>query len=209
MSRRNSITVVALAMTLASCAGASAGPSHIGSELRYQTVRELVSGADQPQPRVQLLEIARFIRGWERDPFGPTNPPNPEQEPSTPALMIIWLTASPDVAVTVCPGVVAIAEEQAGEGAAAGFLVGAGFGMAAYMIENPDEAADPDGANVQGAGIESGLLWFEAYRRRGEAQGAPILDELIQLRNAGGRAALQQYHADHIRCGSHRDEPLP
>jgi hypothetical protein len=123
--------------------------------------------------------------------------------------MLMWLTQTQDVHVTLCGGPDAIAEQQAGEGAATGFLVGSGFGMAAYMIENPEEARDPDSANVQGAGIESGLLWFEAYRRRGQAQGAPILDELIALRNAGGRAALQRYHAEHIRCGRHEAEPLP
>ena len=85
----------------------------------------------------------------------------------------------------------------------------AGFGMAAYMIENPAEAVDPDSDRVQGAGLESGLRWFEAYRRRGQAHGAPILDELIELRRQGGRAALQAYHRDHQRCGRHVGEPLP
>jgi hypothetical protein len=82
-------------------------------------------------------------------------------------------------------GVAALAEEQGGEGAATGFMIGAGFGMAAYMIENPAEAVDPESDRVQGAGLESGLRWFEAYRRRGQAHGAPILEELIELRSQG------------------------
>ena len=176
---------------------------------RYATVRDLVAGAEQHQSREQLLAIAEFIRRWEQDPFLPTTPPNPDGDPSTIALMLSWLSASPDVHVSLCGPVVAIAEQQTGERAAVGFMIGAGFGMAAYMIENPAEAADPDSDSVQGAGIESGLAWFEAYYRRAQATSAPILEELILLRRQGGRAALQAYHRDHFRCGRHVGEPLP
>ena len=209
LSKGKNGMVVALALLRVSCGGAAPSGSPIGGGPRYRTVRELLRGGDQPLPREQLLEIARFIRHWERDPFLPTTPPNPEQTPSTMALMLTWLAESPDVSVAMCPATVTLAEEQAGEGAATGFLMGAGFGMAAYMIENPAEAADPEGPRVQGAGLESGLLWFEAYYARNQARGAPILEELVELRNEGGRAALQQYHADHIRCGRHTGEPLP
>lgn len=211
MSKRVTITLLALTAVLASCARPD-GPrtsDSIGGGPRYPTVRALLRGGEQPLPREQLLEIARFIRSWERDPFMPTRPPNPEEEPSTMALMLRWLTASPDVHVSLCPAVIAIAEQQAGEGAGAGFLMGAGFGMAAYMIENPEEAANPDSARVQGAGIESGLLWFEAYRERGLARDASILDELIEVRRDGGRVALQQYHAEHFRCGGREDAAGP
>lgn len=185
--------------------GSTIGTSHSPGVRRYATVRDLVAGADQPQPREQLLAIAEFIRRWEQDPFLPTTPPNPDEEPSTIALMLMWLAASPDVHVTMCVGVAQLAEEQGGEGAATGFVVGAGFGMAAYMIENPAEAADPESDRVQGAGLESGLRWFEAYRRRGQAHGAPILDELIEIRRRGGREALQAYHRDHHRCERRMD----
>jgi hypothetical protein len=198
-----------LAACGASSEGSTIGISHSPGVRRYATVRELVSGAEQHQPREQLLAIAAFIRRWEQDPFLPTTPPNPDQEPSTLALLQRWLNASQDVRVTHCEGVAELAEQQGGAGAATGFLEGARFGMAAYMIENPAQAADPDSHRVQGAGIESGLLWFEAHRRRAQADGAPILDELISLRRQGGRAALQAYHRDHHRCGRHVGEPLP
>lgn len=185
------------------------GISHARGVERYATVRDLVHGAEEHQPREQLLAIAEFIRRWEQDPFEPTTPPNPDGDPSTIALMLMWLSASPDVHVSLCGPVVAIAEQQTGERAAVGFMIGAGFGMAAYMIENPAEAADPDSDSVQGAGIESGLAWFEAYYRRAQATSAPILEELILLRRQGGRAALQAYHRDHFRCGRHVGEPLP
>ncbi len=205
--------VTLLLGALVACGGGSSestiGTSHAAGVQRYATVRDLVAGAEQPQSREQLLAIAEFIRRWERDPFAPTSPPNPDQEPSTISLLLMWMTVSQDVHVTLCASVIAEAEQQGGESAATGFLIGAGFGMAAYMIENPEEAADPDSDRVQGAGIESGLYWFEAYRRRAQADGAPILDELIERRRQGGRAALQAYHRDHYRCGRHVGEPFP
>jgi hypothetical protein len=213
MRKSAGVFMVALLSAVAACgnpsSGSTIGVSHAGGVQRYATVRDLVAGAEQHQPREQLLAIAEFIRRWEQDPFLPTTPPNPDEEPSTIALMLMWLTASPDVHVSLCAGVAALAEEQGGEGAATGFMIGAGLGMAAYMIENPAEAADPESDRVQGAGIESGLRWFEAYRRRGQAHGAPILEELIELRRQGGREALQAYHRDHQRCGRHQGEPFP
>lgn len=213
MKKSVGLFLVALLGAVTACgtpsAGSTIGTSHASGVQRYATVRDLVAGAEQHQSREQLLAIAEFIRRWEQDPFLPTTPPNPGEDPSTIALLLMWLTASPDVHVTLCAGVAALAEEQGGEGAATGFMIGAGFGMAAYMIENPAEAVDPDSDRVQGAGLESGLRWFEAYRRRGQAHGAPILDELIELRRQGGRAALQAYHRDHQRCGRHVGEPLP
>lgn len=206
------LTVVLVSTTLAcgpSHEESTIGVSHTRDVQHYRTVRDLVRGAGQHQPREQLLAIAEFIRRWEQDPFAPTTPPNPDGDPSTTALMLMWLSQSPDVHVSICGSVPAIAEQQSGERAATGFMVGAGFGMAAYMIENPSEAADPDSDNVQGAGIESGLAWFEAYHRRAQATGAPILEELVVLRRQGGRAALQAYHRDHFRCGRHVGEPLP
>ena len=76
--------------------GSTIGTSHSPGVQRYATVRDLVAGADQPQPREQLLAIAEFIRRWEQDPFLPTTPPNPDEEPSTIALMLMWLAASPE-----------------------------------------------------------------------------------------------------------------
>lgn len=213
MKSASSIIVAALLSAAVACGPpaeeSTIGISHSRGVVRYATVRELVQGADRPQSREQLLAIAEFIRRWEQDPFLPTTPPNPDGDPSTMALMLMWLSASPDVHVSLCGSVTAIAEQQAGERAATGFLIGAGFGMAAYMIENPAEAADPDSHRVQGAGIESGLAWFEAYQRRAQATGAPILEDLVALRRQGGRAALQAYHRDHFRCGRHVGEPLP
>jgi len=213
MKMRLQLVVLALLSVVAACgtrsSGSPIGTSHASGVQRYATVQDLVSGAEHQQSREQLLAIAEFIRRWEQDPFLPTTPPNPNAEPSTVALMLMWLAASQDVHVTLCVGVAAVAEEQAGEGAATGFMIGAGFGMAAYMIENPAEAADPESARVQGAGIESGLRWFEAYRRRAQADGAPILDDLIALRRQGGRAALQAYHRDHHSCGRGTGQPPP
>jgi hypothetical protein len=75
--------------------------------------------------------------------------------------------------------------------------------MAAYLIEHP--GADPNSAEVQVAGAESGLLWYEASLRRGE-QRNPYFDTLVERRNREG--GLRGWYDEHqIRCGDAATQP--
>lgn len=114
---------------------------------------------------------------------------------STPALLLGWLSASPDVNVDISP---VLSEMSQGRGADVGSIttMGSLFGMAAYLIEHPGLAGtDPD---VQAAGIASALLWYEASLRRGGGRNE-FLDELLAIRDARGHEGLRAWWTEHVR----------
>lgn len=178
-------------------ANANAGPS---SDAGPASLRALLSPIDAHQPPEQLAAIARFIRWWERDPFAPL--PGNDTGMSTPAAMLLWLTESPDVTVSLCGFMIALAQSR-GEESSPPATMGSTFGMAAYLIEHP--GSDPNSAEVQVAGAESGLRWYEASLRHGQPRSA-FMDELIARRDRDG--GLRAWYDEHgIRCGTHETPP--
>jgi hypothetical protein len=156
----------------------------------------LLGPIDAHLPPEQLAAIARFIRWWERDPYALV--PGNDTGLSTPAALLAWLSESPDVTVMMCPFLSAIAEQE-GQPSSPPVTMGSTFGMAAYLIEHP--GADPSSPEIQAAGAESGLLWYEASLRRGEPHNA-FMDALVARRDRDG--GLRGWYDEHdIRCGDH------
>lgn len=159
---------------------------------RTRSLREILGPLGAHQTPEQLAEVAAFIRRWERDPIAPV--PENDTDRSTHFLLLAWLTESPDVSVVVT---IAVQRMSEGRGADVGPIVtmGGTFGMAAYLIEHP--GSEPTSDEVQAAGVESALRWYEASLRRGEGHNE-LLDELLVVRDRG---ELVQWWADHVEVG--------
>jgi hypothetical protein len=181
---------VVLALLQSACGGAARSERAVVTEpqgARPRTLAEILGPLGAHQTPAQLAEIAAFIHRWERDPYGPV--PENTSDISTPTVMLMWLTESPDVSVVITAALTSLAE---GRGADVGgpVVMGSTFGMAAYLAEHPGVAgADPD---VQTAGVASALLWYEASLRRGDGHNA-LFDELIAIRDANGVAGLREW----------------
>ena len=172
----------------------SRSSSEASSTADPRSLRALLSPIGERQPPDQLAAIARFIRRWERDPYADV--PENDTGVSTPTAMLMWLTESPDVSVSICMFVSALAQDR-GEESNPPMTMGSTFGMAAYLIEHPGIA--PTSAEVQVAGMESGLRWYQASMRRGAAR-SPLLDELVQ--RAAQPGGLRAWYDEHqVRCG--------
>ena len=118
-------------------------------------------------------------------------PENPEPaDISTPTLLMMWLTESPDVHVSITAVLPTLAEGRGADIGPAGML-GTAFGMAAYQIEHP--GGDPESPEVQTAGVESALRWYEASLRRGGGHN-DLMDELLEVRAHGSLVAWWTAH---------------
>lgn len=198
-------------LLLLACGGAESGDTSTppaqqsptaGSDTSGDPVRlsELLFPLDQPKSREQLVQIAAFIRVWERDPFG-TYTENDTGRGNN-FVMLAWLSASPDITVSICPFLSQMAGEGQGEaaqGAQSALTIGSTFGMAAYMIENP--GATPEAIETQVAGVESAARWYEAQVARGQVERNAFADQLIAERDRNGGSLRPWYEASGIRCG--------
>ncbi len=116
--------------------------------------------------------------------------------------MLAWLSESPDVSVVICPFLSQMAGEGQGEaarGAQSALTTGSSFGMAAYMIEHP--GAEPSSPEVQVAGAESGLRWYEAQLSRGQVERNAFADQLIAERDQHGGSLRPWFDGLGIQCG--------
>ncbi|MAQ14607.1 MAG: hypothetical protein CMN30_07400 [Sandaracinus sp.] len=207
---------VALALTLsgffAACGGSEEPPpdwaggtpvaSTGGTASRTPPFSELLLPLGAHQSREQLEAIAHFIRRWEQNPY--VEVPENDTDMSTTAAMLAWVAESPDVHVTICPILSHLAQRE-GTGGDPGPALTPGylFGMTAYLIEHPH--AEPESREVQVAGMESGLRWYEAAVRAGVVTQNTFVDELLgRMRSEGG--LLAWYGERRIRCGG-GDEP--
>ena len=119
---------------------------------------------------------------------------------STQTALLAWLTESPDVSVVICPFLSMMAQNE-GEGGDVGgpLTMGSTFGMAAYLIEHP--GADPASAEVQVAGAESALLWYQASVEAGVTQPNSFAEELVSRAEREG-GLMGFYEERNIRCGA-------
>lgn len=201
MKHRFWVFGVTFAISQVGCGGPQPPERHSQSQERPHpthqsaspSLREILGPLGARQTPEKLAEVAAFIRRWERSPFEPM--PENTSDLSTQALMLAWLTESPDVSVVVS---VALSRLCEGRGANVGpfATVGSMFGMAAYLIEHPGTAGhEPD---VQAAGVASALLWYEDSLRRGEGRNE-LMDELIAIRDQRGHDGLREWWEAHIR----------
>lgn len=104
----------------------------------------------------QLDVIAADIRTLEANPLG-------QGARAARAALITWLTGSPDVSATVCQGVAGPFTDS--DSFYASELFGTFIlGLAAHLIENPDD--DGDAAAINLGAMESALTAYSALRER-------------------------------------------
>jgi hypothetical protein len=140
-------------------------------------------------PREQMRLIAGVIDRFLDDP---TDDSWYDDHGVTLAYWIMWWASeSPDVTIVICPF---LADRAQGQGADAGLpaTMGYGFGMTLYVIQHPE--ASPTSAEIQVAGIEGALRWYESSLGHGEGRNA-FFDTLLQHRAAG---TLGTWYAENV-----------
>ena len=111
-----------------------------------------------------------------------------EQAPLKPELKadrewaLAWLTEAPDVSVTVCAttmgGLLKSKYPYAGE-----IVLQNSFAMAAFVIEHPDKANDPEAQQL--AGMEGALTAYRSILRDKPDARSPALDGLLKTQSRG------------------------
>jgi hypothetical protein len=125
-----------------------------------------------PEDRQRFVSIARSM---EQDPLKPGLKADREWA-------LAWLTAAPDVSVTICAdslgGLLGSHYKYGGE-----ILVQDMFSMGAFAIEHPDRANDPDAQQL--AGVEGALKAYRSILRDKPEAKSPVLEDLIQTQSRG------------------------
>jgi hypothetical protein len=106
--------------------------------------------------------------------------------------LFAFIAGAPDVNVKLCTSVLGESKRLKGdyEGELVSFQLM--FGQAKFIIENPDQAKDD--AAVYLGGVESVLRTWEAIKAAKPKAKFPLLDELLQKRQAGTLA-------EHVKAG--------
>lgn len=141
------------------------------SSVQFQ-VSEPPSGALSQE---ELESIAQTIRRLEKHPLA-------EGADKARATLIQWLQASPDVEVSMCPGIATPLVENESP-ALRRTMMQHLLSTAAYTIEN----SDADLAAAKLSGLKGALRVYETARK---TEGARGLDKLLELREQG---TLNQY----------------
>lgn len=102
---------------------------------------------------------------------------------------LAWLSAAPDVSVTICMDALG-GIYQSEYPHSAELILQDSFAMGAYAIEHPDKANDPEA--VQLAGVEGTLNAYRSILRDKPEAKSVFLDQLLQAQAGGGLA-------DHVR----------
>ncbi|HEX8626090.1 MAG TPA: hypothetical protein VF782_13575 [Allosphingosinicella sp.] len=93
-----------------------------------------------------------------------------------------WLTDAPDVTVTICPdalgGLVGSNYLHAGE-----IILQNSFSMAAFLIEHPEAANDPNAQQL--AGLEGALKAYRSILRDAPDAKSAALERLVQTQSRG------------------------
>lgn len=122
-----------------------------------------------PLGQAKLNEIAQTIRRLEQHPMA-------EGADDARATLVQWLQASPDVEVSMCPGIAAPLVENE-SATLRRVMMQHLLSTAAYTIENPET----DLVAAKLSGLKGALRVYEAAREKG----AKGLDELLELREEG------------------------
>lgn len=128
---------------------------------------------------------------------------NLEQSPLEPSLKgdrewaLSWLTEVPDVTVTICAdalgGLLKSKYPHAGE-----IILQNSFAMAAFAIEHPERASDPNAQQL--AGLEGALNAYRSILRDKPEARSPALDALLKTQSRGELPAFVQ--KAWIRCSA-------
>lgn len=172
------IRVLALAALFAFAPGAAGarGPSTPEERRRaVETVRKL-----EKQP---LARSAQDSRRW----------------------LLQWIVEIPDINVTLCSGPLDDLVQEDDSPYAKVLYVQAGFGMAAFLVENPAKAKD--WAAVQTAGLESVLKAYDSVLRADPEARFQVLDRLEAARKDGKLRKLVE--KEMAECGKPPGERIP
>ena len=137
MTRTLALLPVLALSVVAGCGGGSAsshrstsdrGSAERATPERARRLIDILGPLGEHRSPTELAEVAAFIRRWELDPMGPV-PENPEPaDISTPTLLMMWLTESPDVHVVITAVLPTLGEGRGADIGPAGML-GTAFGM--------------------------------------------------------------------------------
>ena len=97
--------------------------------------------------------------------------------------LFTFLAAVPDITVTLCPNVLGEEKRRKGDYDSELVTFQLMFSQAKFIIENPDKANDE--AAVFVAGVEGVLRTWEAIKTAKPKAKFPLMDELIEKRQAG------------------------
>ena len=152
-------------------------------------------GPSTPEERRRAVETVRKL---EKQPLA-------RNSKEARRWLLQWIVDIPDINVTLCAGPLDGLVEDDGGPYAKMLYVQAGFGMAAFLVENPGKAKD--WAAVQTAGLESVLRAYEALLRADPDARSDVLDKLEAVRKAGRLRKLVE--TDMSECGKPPEERIP
>jgi hypothetical protein len=129
-------------------------------------------GPSTPEERARALQLTRAL---ETDPLN-------RNARDARAWLTMWIATIPDITVDVC-GEFMRPLLGANKSYSAEIFIQSMFSSAAFAIENPDRKDDAAAKYL--AGVEGSLRAYESIRAAKPKVRWPVLDELIELRDAG------------------------
>ena len=135
-----------------------------------------------PEQRKQAVEMVTFL---ETSPLA-------KEAKDYRVKLFTFLAAVPDIVVKLCPDVLGESKRLKGDYKAELVTFQLMFSQAKFIIENPDKAQDD--AAVYLAGVEGVLRTWEAIKTEKPKAKFQLLDELLQMRQAGTLA-------EHVKAG--------
>jgi hypothetical protein len=169
-------------VTLSLVAASIWGPSAFASD-----------GTSSPEDRRRFVTVARNL---EQAPLKLALKPDREWA-------LAWLTDAPDVTVTLCAdalaGMLKSKYRYAGE-----IILQNSFSMAAFVIEHPEMANDPNAQQV--AGMEGALAAYRSILRDHPEATSSALETLIKTQSRGELPAAMK--KAWIRCSAKPAEDL-
>ena len=135
-----------------------------------------------PEQRKQAVEMITFL---ETSPLAKEAKDYRKQ-------LFTFLVAVPDITVTLCPNVLGEEKRRKGDYDSELVTFQLMFSQAKFIIENPDKAQDQ--AAVFLGGVEGVLRTWEAIKTAKPKAKFPLMDELLEKRQAGTLA-------EHVKAG--------
>ncbi|HVK65434.1 MAG TPA: hypothetical protein VM694_13215 [Polyangium sp.] len=144
----------------------------------------------EPLPRARLLAIATIFKKMSQAPLS-------EASREHLGNAVEWASASPDIAVTLCPwfrDYIDGPNPKSRSGAATILLGFTILGVAAHQIENP--SSDPMTAQV--VGLRTAIGVYRDLRDNGSFRPVPILEKLDKVESEG---KLADWFTKKANCG--------
>ena len=129
-------------------------------------------GPSTPKERGRVVQMAR---DFEANPLS-------EEAKNARLWFVKWIKEVPDITVELCPRLLDPVDKSE-ENYAAGLILQIGLSSAAFIIENPDQAENPNAAFL--AGINGTLKAYEAVLKIYPQARWPFLDTLLKMKTSG------------------------